>query len=256
MRQLIIDMRVDFDAIDEAARLRQHYQEIQMHCNYVETTQQLLLTHLVEIYMTQKQHAGKRIGLGAKHDFSWASFTTQFAHRSLPFPTWMAILNRQILKRNNRLEKLTAMFREYMRSTVEPRVVTWVSEHAKFATPVVSLRARMKYAFKLPYGSRLRVFMETAQIMQGFCVDIKTVGSADWQPMYEFLIVNLESDELMKSFIVWNASVLAFKLIRRFAHDNVFDALMNGFATMLVDNPDIQHEFEGYEPSFKQWHGN
>jgi hypothetical protein len=124
-----------------------------------------------------------------------------------------------------------------------------VSKHPNLAKSLWSLNARMALAFHLPYGSRLRVFMETAHIMQGFTVDMRKVGSADWQYMYEFLLINLDPDEIMRSYIVWNASISRFKMIRRFAYSGVFDALMNGFATMLVDFPRLRKKFDAYQPS-------
>jgi hypothetical protein len=235
--------------MEQAMELVQHCREIAGYGQYIETSESLLLTHFASGYLGNKKATESSGTRTAKRQFSCPGFTAEFGRGSIGFATWVAILNLGVLKTDKKLKRLIETYRVYMKKVIEPKVLIWASSHPHIASPLVSLAPRMKLAFRLPYGSRLRVFLETAVIMQGFNVDVKGQGSAKWQSMYEFLMLELDKKDTMESFVVWKASGVASAIQSR--RRGMLDAVMSAFATMLIDGPELQSDFDAFEPVFE-----
>jgi hypothetical protein len=242
------------EAMDQVVELLQHIREITGYRRYIEESQSLAWTNFVSGYLGQKKSKESFGTRSVKEAFSWAGFATQGAQPPIGFPAMVGILNLSVLKKSPTIGKLNGQYRAYLEKVVEPRVILWASCHADIATPLMSLTPRMRLAFKLPYGSRLRVFLETAEIMHGFNVDIAKSGKPEWQGMYEFLMVELRDEDTIESYAVWNASIPSVTEIRgsaRSTHREMLDAVMSAFATMIVDNPDLQRAFFAFVPVIK-----
>jgi hypothetical protein len=89
--------------------------------------------------------------------------------------------------------------------------------------------------------------------LQGYYSDLLKRAKPEWQFMFEFLVIYVDREEIVKSAIVWNRSVLSRQWMRRISgsvHQSELEEIINGFTTMLVGTQELQKAFEEYVPTF------
>jgi hypothetical protein len=247
MHQIISRGQATLQAMDQVMELLQANGEIAVYGRSIDKAQLLVLTHFASGHLLHRKLAeASRGGV-----FTWERFVAECIVRAVTFPTWAAILNISNLNGNDQLTRLIGLYRDYMQAIVQPRVMIWAGVHANVAVSLTSLVSKMRLAFQLPYGSRLSTFLEIAEIVHGFDMDLKKSEAVAWQNLYEFLMCQLDQRKTIESFVVWNASVFRSETIHDFPggiQQGMLEAIMSAFVTMIVDGKELQDAFRTYRP--------
>jgi hypothetical protein len=251
--QFVNETRASVSAMEALVKLVQNRLEINRYRESIIRTQNCLLEHLAKAYLKENKEAKKRLARKAFHQFSWDRFTKKRVDPLIEMYTWFAILNLLRLVPDAQLTNLVAMYTNHVTTQVMGRVHVWGSNHMEMMKPLSSLVPRIRQAFRLPYGARLSQLIKVMVELQGYYSGLVKRGNPEWQVMYEFLMVNLDREEMMKSIIVWNWSVLSCQSMNRMSgsvHQTALDEILNGFVTMLVGNQELQIAFGKYVPTF------
>jgi hypothetical protein len=77
---------------------------------------------------------------------------------------------------------------------------------------------------------------------------------AEWQKMFEFVMVTMDKEDALRSIVVWNASLLTRESMHRLSessHLGVLEQILTGFLTMMIDKADLRRAFAEYVPAIK-----
>jgi hypothetical protein len=250
MATVVCASRASVLAMEDVVLLDELRRDIVVYRTYITKVQDHLLEHFAYAYLKERKRAEKRRGKLARRPFAPA----MLAGEATEIPSWIAVLNLFRLAEDIRLSRLFALYAAHIDTAVVGRVQTWASAHPYIAKPLCTLMTRITRAVRLPYGARLRVIMQIMEHIQEFCNGLRYADGADWQRMYEFVMVTMDKEDALRSIIVWNASVLAHESMERLrvsSHFGILEHILSGFVTMIVDNPELRHAFVEYVPAFK-----
>jgi hypothetical protein len=202
LRQFAEETWCKIDDIGEVIEVMRDRNAVLAYELYIRRTNSLLLDHFADAYLHEKMKAATRRRSRSSMDSLLDSID-----RPILFHGWIAGLNLIEPAENAQLAALIAEYKAYMDTVVEPRVLRWASSHAHIAKPLFGLATKLRRAFLLKYGSRLRALIDTVAALSVFDKQIREGPDSEWQAMFEFVWQQLDYGEALRSLVVWNTSL-------------------------------------------------
>jgi hypothetical protein len=250
MRQVLVEQQQTFDQLEQALALLQLTREVIAYRGAIQRTRARLLDHFAMLYLVERMNAEKVTVELAGKKFARNDFLMRNVKPKLIFHSWVAILNlmdQHILPNDRSTRKLRKVFGKHVRSIVTPRVVAWITENIELAKSLGKVRRGLLPAQEMRLGERLRAFVEMVDLIAALASAGREKRA--WQVMFEYVVIALDPDLILDSFVTWNATVLNDESRWQFTgdgHQESLDHLVNGFLTMSVGSAELQRDLGLY----------
>jgi hypothetical protein len=235
-------------------KLGQRTAEIRQYGSFIADTYDLLLERFAEMYVDEfirgskpekSLSPAKRLNL-----YFEKILKSKELNKRLRFHAGIALLNRIDWEPEAALKQLSAAYEEFVQSHLERSVILWAAAFPFVAKYLLPLVARVRHAFRLRFGSRLRVVLGVIGLLSELERSFIRSHSTNWQSMFGFVIEELKHPEVFQTFVFWkfffNANAQIRPLLKE-ANCEQLDELFSGFCTLL-HGQGLLTSFQTYSP--------
>jgi hypothetical protein len=226
--------------------------ELRKYGEYILAVQNLLLEQFAEMYVSEFIQPDRHLSPAKRLNLYFDRIMkSQTLNRRLAFHAGLALLNRIDWEPDAPLRRLNAKFTQFAENQLEVRVIAWAARFPSVAKHLLALVSRVRHAFKLRFGSRLRVVLGVIGVLSSIEHSIFMTSEAHWQSMFEFVIEEVKSDQIFLTFVIWKFFFVANVQVRpllKEEHCEQLDELLSGFCTLLFGEG-LLDSFQSYSPS-------